>query len=520
MVKKHGAEKKPGKNAKRDTERNAKKGAKRGAKKSAKKGAALAGAALALAAVLAAWLFFGAAPRLRARTDAPTDADRIGLNVVMHPEDGTCAVTERIAFVNRTGKVLDHTVVRFYLNAFSDAETCPLSRSEIFDRVFPEGFSPGYVTLQGVRIGDAAAECAWLDSLRTALRVSVGPLAPGEECEIVLNYVLTVPECGFRCGRSENVWLLGGAFGVPAVWDDEKGDFRQDPFTALGAPFLADTAVYTVTAVPGDGWQAAASCPLEVENGVLKGREFAGREMAVLFYRGMEMRSAVFGDASVRFAAKKDLKEADRVVRRAAEVLAACQEAYGPCPWDTLTILAAPMAAEETTFPGLIVLSEDLFRGDEIWELPLARGAARQWFGCMAGADRFSDPWQEEALCRWAVLNYGGKKYGGRSRELLEEEYAEMPMRETVTAYLTPGSPLERFEDPDDYETVACGRGTAFLRALDIRMEGGLDGMLRSYAERFAWKRASRRDFEALLAERTGQDLSGMALDYLDTLIR
>ena len=178
------------------------------------------------------------------------------------------------------------------------------------------------------------------------------------------------------------------------------------------------------------------------------------------------------------------------------------------------------MAAEETTFPGLIVLSEDLFRGDEIWELPLARGAARQWFGCMAGVDRFSDPWQEEALCRWAVLNYVGKKYGARSRELLEEEYAEMPMRETVTAYLTPGSPLERFEDPDDYETVACGRGTAFLRALDIRMEGGLDGMLCSYAERFAWKRASRRDFEALLAEWTGQDLSGMALDYLDTLIR
>ena len=513
MVKKRNGGYRPGKGAERS--------AKRGTKRNAKKSAALIGAALALgAAFLAAWLFLGSAPRLRVRNDAPMDMDRIDLNVVMHPGDGSCAVTERIAFVNRTGQALDHAVVRFYLNAFSDAETCPLSRSELFDQVYPDGFSPGGVTLQGARIGDAAAECAWLDDLKTALKVSTGLLAPGEGCEIVLNYILTVPECGFRCGRGEDIWLLGGAFGTLAVWDTEKGSFRLDPFTALGAPFLSDMAMYTVTAVPGDGWQAAASCPLAWENGVLKGREFAGREMAILFYRGMEVRSAAFGDVRVRFAAKKDVREADRVVRRAAEIMEAYQEAYGLCPLDTLTISALPWTAEEMTFPGLIVLSEELFRGEEEWELPLARGAARQWFGCMAGADRFSDPWQEEALCRWAVLNYVGSKYGSHSRELLEAEYAEMPMRETVTAALTPGSPLDRFEGPDDYGTVVCGRGTAFLRALDIHLEGGLDGMLRAYAERYAWKRASRQDFEDLLAEWSGQDLSGMALDYLDTLMR
>ena len=95
-----------------------------------------------------------------------------------------------------------------------------------------------------------------------------------------------------------------------------------------------------------------------------------------------------------------------------------------------------------------------------------------------------------------------------------------MPMREHVSAALTPGSPLERFDDPEEYETVACGRGTAFLRALDIRLDGGLDGMLRAYVERFAWKRASRRDFEDLLTQWSGQDLSGLSVDYLDTLIR
>ena len=42
----------------------------------------------------------------------------------------------------------------------------------------------------------------------------------------------------------------------------------------------------------------------------------------------------------------------------------------------------------------------------------------------------------------------------------------------------------------------------------------------RQYYERFAFKRATREDFEALLEQVTGEDLAPLIRDYLDTYIQ
>ena len=50
-------------------------------------------------------------------------------------------------------------------------------------------------------------------------------------------------------------------------------------------------------------------------------------------------------------------------------------------------------------------------------------------------------------------------------------------------------------------------------------LDGGLDAFLGAYYERYAFGRATREDFENLLAETTGEDLTPMIRDYLDTYI-
>ena len=59
----------------------------------------------------------------------------------------------------------------------------------------------------------------------------------------------------------------------------------------------------------------------------------------------------------------------------------------------------------------------------------------------------------------------------------------------------------------------------AMLCALDRALPDGLDAALSAYYARYAFGRATREDFEALLRSVTGEDLSSLIRDYLDTSI-
>lgn len=72
-----------------------------------------------------------------------------------------------------------------------------------------------------------------------------------------------------------------------------------------------------------------------------------------------------------------------------------------------------------------------------------------------------------------------------------------------------------------EYALVVYDRGAAMFCALDRMLDGGLDEfLLEAYYERYAFGRATREDFESLLAETTGEDrLTPLIRDYLDAPI-
>ncbi|MEF9879607.1 MAG: hypothetical protein RR975_09260, partial [Clostridia bacterium] len=70
-----------------------------------------------------------------------------------------------------------------------------------------------------------------------------------------------------------------------------------------------------------------------------------------------------------------------------------------------------------------------------------------------------------------------------------------------------------------EYSLVVYNRGAALLCALDRATQGELDAFLKAYAQRYAFGFATRQDFEALLAEQTGEDYTPLMTDYLDTYI-
>ena len=64
-----------------------------------------------------------------------------------------------------------------------------------------------------------------------------------------------------------------------------------------------------------------------------------------------------------------------------------------------------------------------------------------------------------------------------------------------------------------------CLAVTALLLALDELLPGGVDGFLKAYGSEFAFRFATRADFEENLNRYAKMDLGPLLVDYLDTVM-
>lgn len=99
--------------------------------------------------------------------------------------------------------------------------------------------------------------------------------------------------------------------------------------------------------------------------------------------------------------------------------------------------------------------------GGQDLELTVAHEVAHQWWYAMVGSDSYYQPWQDESLCEYAVMDYVGQWYGAQAREDFRVQRVEAALRTGTAQTVTPGSPIDYFADLEEY-TLVCyrpGRG-------------------------------------------------------------
>lgn len=429
----------------------------------------------------------------------------------------TLSVTEEIDFKNRTSQTLEEIQLRLWANAYGNVETSPAAADELYDLCYPNGFSPGYVTLHNVEWNESPTEYRFADEAKTVLSVPVGALAPGESGRLYLRCVVQLANCAHRTGYVEETFLLGHV--MPTLSIFENGAWRQDAYACVGDPFYTECADYTLTLYLPEGYVPACSVPLTQEKqNVWQGSGRAMRDVGLCVSRGYEMAAGNVGGIRVLGYAG-DGKSAAQAVVYAAKALETYQSLYGPYPWPAFTVAEAAFAPGAMEYTGMAVVDRGYFSKDrwDTLELFIAHETAHQWFYALVGSDQPCQPWQDEALCEYALLRYVEKRYGKGSFENLKYFRVDSPMRERISGGLTPGSPIDYFASLSDYKSVVYGRGAALMLALDQFLPDGVDAFLHSYVEQYAFRVASRADFEQALNAFSGQDLSPLVTDYLDT---
>lgn len=476
---------------------------------------AIAAAMLALAALM---LVLRPAPKASQEAFSPPDgltAYDVTLKVI--PDSREISLTETIVFRNDTGDALEDLVLRTWLNAYAEEETSPAALEELYDACYPSGFDPGYLTIYDVIWNGERAQYAFDDGAKTALRVLIPRLEPGEAGELLLRCTGKIPLCAHRAGVAGGIWQLGQVIPTLPMYQDHA--WRADPYSPIGDPFVSPCADYTVHAFLPEGFVPACSAPLQKgEDGGWHGGIRGARDIALCVSADYQAASARAGDTEIlSFAlSQSEARQAAELGKKAVETLSSL---YGPCPYPALTLCEVDFPFGGMEYSGLVMLGKGNFEEgkQDSLEATVAHEAAHQWFYSLVGSDQVNAPWQDEALCQFAMLRYVRARYGQGSFETLKYYQADAPMAENIPGDLTPGSPIDYFGSLSDYSAVVYGRGAALILALDEMIPQGMDAFLRAYASAFAYRYATRGAFEALLNEFSGMDCSPLLLDYLDT---
>lgn len=446
-----------------------------------------------------------------ALTQAALGLDEIVIQASLDADARTLSVHQALRLQNRSGQALDAAVLRTWPNAFQSLNTSPCADSD-----YPGGFSTGALVMAHADVDGQRALYRYLDESKTVLSVPVADgWQPGAWVEITLRYTVTPPRAAYRFGVWEDVWAFGNAFAIPAVWED--GGFRTDAYLSVGDPFVSDCANYTVTVTVPDGYRCAASGYDDGSSGTTyRFVSPAVRDFALVISNRFEMAQAK-QDGVLITACGLSKAQAASLLRYAKKALAVYSERYGAYPYQSYTVAAVPFAHDGMEYPQLSMISADLT--ERALEYAVAHETAHQWWYAVVGSDSWYQPWQDEALCEFSLLEYAQTVYGAGERADLEYSRAESALRVTIPSGAAAGSPLGDFADTNEYVLLAYHRGLACLCALDRTAASGLDGFLRDYYQTFAFKRATREDFEQQLAQSTGEDLLPLMRDYLDTHI-
>ncbi len=427
----------------------------------------------------------------------------------------TLTATQTMVIENRFGQPVEELVLRTYANAFLTEDTSPAAIEEMHEGAYYNGFSPGGIAIGRLTVDGAEVPVTYRDTAKTVLAVKMPTaLEPGQKTAVVLEYTVTIPKARYRFGKIGDTVILGNVLPILAVYED--GAFRTEEYYPIGDPFVSDCANYTVQLAVPEGFSVYGTGQLEGDTLTA----LAVRDMALFIAKGYRVEQAMVDGVVINSAAKTGAG-AKKALDTAKKALGYYNQTVGAYPYNTLTVAQGDVPFGGMEYPQLVVISESLYTGnDDNLKWTVAHEVAHQWFYGVVGSDQYVNPWQDEALCEYLVYNYLGKTHGNASREDAIFRKAETSMRVTVPRGVTPGSPIGYFSDLNEYSLVVYNRGSAMLVALEDAVgRDKMDAFLKAYYRQFAFKRATRLDFEETFRAVTGQDYTDLIIDYLDTHI-
>ena len=438
--------------------------------------------AIVLAILLAGGVVVGALFSALAET-APRD--RFEIEMQYMPDEQALHVVQRLIYVNRSDDRLDRVVFYAEGNLFR-RQSALMYEADDLERVFPNGFVPGGIDLQEVRLDGKPTEFGFQGEEETALRVACD-LAPGEEGAFEFEYYLLLVDCGAFLGAGETDVRLSAFCFIPGVYDETYGEFRLNAPLAHTRWLYSESGDYQVTFTLPEAYAAAGSgAETIVEKGsgqtVWRFEAENIREFAVSFgKRWREERRATASGVELR-ALSNVRGGNDRILDTAERAIRQCEVWFGDFPMDQLDLVQSDYPLDAMNYPGLIWLPGSLLEagGNDALEKAVRFCVAQQYFGLAAYAEPSADAWLSDSVSEYIAFLLLEEAEGrdaflkAANREWVDALQLTIPGGLTVTSDA-------RLFDRYSYDVVVRSRGAVVMH--ELREAMGREQLLAGLAE-------------------------------------
>ncbi len=450
--------------------------------------------------------------------------------------------TQTLRWTNTGASTVDYLPFHLYLNAFKNEQSLFMTSSHGSMRGAQASASNwGWIELEsvqiaGVELGKTLRHPADQGADETVVELPLpAPLAPGETIAVDFKFVDQLPEVFARTGFEDEFHMIGQWFPKVGVRVGPAGaeTWECRPFHS-NSEFFADFGTYDVTLT-------APATEVVVATGVLVAATEAPGGTRTYTYRAEDVHDfawmadpymeMIHGPASVD-GGTVDVRvvyrpaQADFAHRHLAAAIGTIEtmsKLYVPYPWRVMTVIDPPMNAVEGAggmeYPTLVTTSGDsaLARpGLRLPEYVTVHEIGHNWFQGMLASNEPVEAWLDEGVNEWADARVMTALYGARAsgidwrgwqaeiaalRRAIAEDPESLPSPIASAAFA--------FVDSATYAEATY---SSTLRALST-LQGTygaarLDAAVKAYAQAWAFKHPTGRDFFAALQAGLGEDLT------------
>jgi len=197
------------------------------------------------------------------------------------------------------------------------------------------------------------------------------------------------------------------------------------------------------------------------------------------------------------------------VLQYTQDSLAAFSTQFGYYPYTELDVVETWTAAGGIEYPGLIVISDDLWTPTaRFLEWVTVHEVAHQWWYSMVGSDQTRHPWLDEALTEYSISIYQEYLNGAAGYAETVDTYIRWSQG-YEQALQSIGDAPSAFPDESAYGAIVYRQGALFFHQLRQQLGDVLFFQaLQSYLDQYRYGVATPDDLQTIFSSVAGMDLT------------
>ncbi|MBS4539155.1 M1 family metallopeptidase [Clostridium sp. D2Q-11] len=444
------------------------------------------------------------------------EINEYNIEVSFNPDEKTYNGKQLVKYINNEEIDLENIYFHIYPNTFRQKDTAPFL-FDSFESAYPEGFSPGYIDIESIKISGKKINYKILGKGNTVLRLDLeNKLEQGEKIDIEMQYTVKLPSAQDRFGYGDKTYNFGNWYPVAAVYDGDG--WNLDPYYSIGDPFYSDVGNYNVTINAPKEIEIASSGNIlsekvKGENKIWKIESKLMRDFAWVASEYFEKIVKNHDGTTVKLYFLDDVKDS---VKRAAmdysvNSIKHYNNIYGKYPYGQYSVVQTsfPSGME---YPGIVYIGDKYYTDSTLGtlEIIITHETAHQWWYGLVGNNQIDEAWLDESLATYSEFLYATEQYDEDTAEDYYErsiknnyEYSKDSIEDNTVI-----RSLDKFVGWEDYGPLVYAKGAMMI--YDIQNQYGketLYSILQQYFDEYRFKNATTSDFIKVVEDVTGNNI-------------